>query len=246
MQQALPTAHCELRRRCPGLCSTSYATPHCLPRRAARPWRVVAMASNSSNLFDYMDRQFEFMERQMDREIESMRVQVDRDVNAALSRAQAAEQQALRQQSQLFEGTRAGPNVDIQRQEESGPGMYRYYERIQITSGGGSGRTTYIGQPPPAAAASVVAPAPSLNPAFVGALVLAGGYLTLTAAFNKNYPLTNYAESKRWLLLALWPLLFLFSPKFREQFNAAVRGERAGIGREGPAGGAGGSGSGSL
>jgi hypothetical protein len=30
------------------------------------------------------------------------------------------------------------PNVQVERREEAGPGMYRYYERIQITSGTGA------------------------------------------------------------------------------------------------------------
>lgn len=63
--------------------------------------------------------------------------------------------------------------------------------------------------------------------------MLVGSYLALTAAFARNYALTNYAESKRWLLVMLWPLLFLFSPKFREQFAAAVRGQKAGFKGEG-------------
>ncbi len=133
---------------------------------------------------------------------------------------------------------RPAPNVDIRRQEEVGPGTYRYFERITISSGS-AGRGAYIVQPPPPAAVSAVAPLSPFNPGFVGALVLLGGYATLTAAFNRNYPLTNYAESKRWLLLALWPLLYLFSAKFREQFGAAIRGERVGLKRDGPSGGGG-------
>lgn len=83
------------------------------------------------------------------------------------------------------------------------------------------------GSSPPPAAASLSPAAAGPGPAaLLSVAVLVGGYAALTAAFNRNYQLTSYAEQKRWLLLALWPLLFLFSPKFREQFSAAVKGER--------------------
>ncbi|EFJ47020.1 hypothetical protein VOLCADRAFT_105310 [Volvox carteri f. nagariensis] len=223
----------ELRRRCPGPCSTSYTITRCSVPRVERPWRTVTKA----NIYDMMDRQLADMERQF----ETMQKQIDRDIDAAMSRAREAERQAdaefqraksgNSQRSSFSQDMRPSPNVEIQRQEESAPGMYRYYERIQINSSGSY--RGYISQPA-AAATSVVKPvSPSLNPALVGALVVLGGYVTLTAAFNRNYALTNYAESKRWLLMALWPLLFLFSPKFREQFAAAIRGERVGLKREG-------------
>ncbi len=92
---------------------------------------------------------------------------------------------------------------------------------------------SYTSVPPPASA-STAALSPAVGTAgLLGGVVLVGSYLALTVAFARNYALTNYMESKRWLLVMLWPLLFLFSPKFREQFAAAVRGQKAGVKREG-------------
>ncbi|KAG2427458.1 hypothetical protein HXX76_012394 [Chlamydomonas incerta] len=185
-------------------------------------------------MFDAMDRQF----AQMDRQFDAMQRQMDREFETAFGRARdaerlarEAERQALsdpaaRSSSASFrqELLRPAPEVDITRQEERGAGYYRYYERIQITSGGG-GRAHSSAPPPAAASLSPAASGPG-PAALLGVAVILGGYAALTAAFNRNYQLTSYAEQKRWLLLALWPLLFLFSPKFREQFLAAVKGER--------------------
>ncbi|KXZ41210.1 hypothetical protein GPECTOR_647g762 [Gonium pectorale] len=166
----------------------------------------------------------------MDREFTTMQRQMDRDIDMALSRARELERQAdaefrrsmtdsdARLRTSLREDLRSAPNVDIQRQEERGPGTYRYYERIQITSGGGGGRVVAV---PPTAATTLAAPPPAagVSPALVGALIAVGSYVAVTAAFNRNYHLTSYTEQKRWLLLALWPLLVLFSPKFREHIE---------------------------
>ncbi|KAG2486068.1 hypothetical protein HYH03_015274 [Edaphochlamys debaryana] len=204
----------------------------------ARQARVVARAS-PFDMFDAMDRQFELMDRQF----EAMQRQMDRDMDSAMRMARDAERQA-REAERLAdsevqrslpsfrrEELRPAPNVDITRQEERGPGTYRYYERIQITSGG-PGRGAYTALPPPAAA--TLAPGPGLGGgALLGIAVAVGGWAALTAAFNRNYHLTVYAESKRWMLLLLWPLLVLFSPKFREQWAAVVRGERPFTRKEG-------------
>ncbi|GIL80644.1 hypothetical protein Vretimale_9207 [Volvox reticuliferus] len=243
MQHTGPSTCVDARRRCSGMCSTSYLASRCSRTQAARPWRAVAKASTSS-IFDVMDRQFADMERQFG----AMQRQMDRDIDMALSRAREAERQAdaefqramtgtsaTTRQSTFFQEMRPAPNVDIQRQEEVSPGAYRYYERIQITGTGGGSVRGYVAQPPPVPKAAVAPVSPALNPVFIGALVVLGGYVTMTAAFSRNYALTNYAESKRWLLLALWPLLFLFSAKFREQFAAAIRGERVPLKREGQA-----------
>jgi hypothetical protein len=94
----------------------------------------------------------------------------------------------------------------------------------------------------PVTSVTVVQPSSHLNTPLVAAAVLAGGWAALTAAFLRNYPLTTYAESKRWLLALLWPLLLFVSPKFRAQWQAAVRGERPPSERSGPgSGGSGGS-----
>lgn len=59
------------------------------------------------------------------------------------------------------------------------------------------------------------------------ALAAAGAaYVAASMSFLRNYHLTVYAARWRWLLAALWPLLLLGSARFREQFLAAVRGQR--------------------
>ncbi|GIL63266.1 hypothetical protein Vafri_17367 [Volvox africanus] len=240
MQHPCRSTYYDARRRCSGQCSSSYTTPRCSVWQAARIRRIVTKASTSS-IFDVMDRQFADIERQMG----AVQRQMDRDIDMALSRAREAERQAdadfqramtgtsaTSRQSPFFQEMRPGPNVDIQRQEEVSPGAYRYYERIQVTGTGGGSVRGYVAQPAPIPKVAAVPVSPALNPVFIGALVVLGGVVTMTAAFNRNYALTNYAESKRWLLLALWPLLFLFSAKFREQFAAAIRGERVPLKRE--------------
>lgn len=111
-----------------------------------------------------------------------------------------------------------GPNVSIRRHEERGPGSYRYFESIHVTSGGGYYRP-----------AAVLPPAASpLSAAAIGAAVVVTGLAALGAAFYRNYGLTTFAENRRWLLTLLWPLLFPFSSKFREEFATALRGEPRG------------------
>ncbi|GFR41880.1 hypothetical protein Agub_g2663 [Astrephomene gubernaculifera] len=218
----------KLRRQCASSCSTSY--------NQARPlWRILCgrprnvTRASLPDVFNLMDR--ELMD--FDRQFVAMQRQMDRDMDMALSRARLMERQAESIRSSLREDLRQAPNVDIQRQEERGPGMYRYYERIQITSGGGRS-LSYGALPAPAVSSVSTTTAPSIaTPLLVSAMVTVGGYAALTTAFNRNYQLTTYAESKRWLLLLLWPLLVLFSPKFREQFVAAVQGRRVELKRDG-------------
>lgn len=54
-----------------------------------------------------------------------------------------------------------------------------------------------------------------------------GAYAAVAAAFLRNFSLTTYADRARWYLVPLWPILLLFSPSFRTQFIAAVKGMRA-------------------
>jgi hypothetical protein len=74
--------------------------------------------------------------------------------------------------------------------------------------------------------ATTHAPAGLASPLLVLAVVLAGAYAAVTAAFARNFSLTTYGERSRWQLLALWPVLALLNKPFREQFSAAMRGER--------------------
>ena len=61
---------------------------------------------------------------------------------------------------------------------------------------------------------------------FPGILLLSlllGAWVSVTAAFNKRYHMTVYAENRRWTILILWPLLILFSPKFRQEFFTVLQ-----------------------
>lgn len=91
----------------------------------------------------------------------------------------------------------------------------RYYESIQIS--GGSSWTTLT----PAHSHAAF-----FNPLLFAAVVLAGAYAAVTAAFARNYDLTTYGERSRWRLLLLWPVLAVFSRRFWRQFSSALRGEK--------------------
>jgi hypothetical protein len=64
------------------------------------------------------------------------------------------------------------------------------------------------------------------SPLLFAALVLAGAYAAVTAAFNRNYELTTYKQQGKWQLLLMWPVLALFSKNFRQQFVSALKGEK--------------------
>jgi hypothetical protein len=94
--------------------------------------------------------------------------------------------------------------------------LCRYYESIQIRSGGVSSMT-------------VLTPAqstPLFSPLLFAALILSGAYAAVTAAFNRNYELTTYKQQGKWQLLLMWPVLVLFSKNFRQQFVSALKGEK--------------------
>jgi hypothetical protein len=90
----------------------------------------------------------------------------------------------------------------------------RYYESIQISSG--TGFTTLT----PAHSTAF------FNPLLFAAVVLAGAYAAVTAAFARNYDLTTYGDRAKWRLLLLWPVLAVFSKQFWRQFSSALRGEK--------------------
>lgn len=96
----------------------------------------------------------------------------------------------------------------------------RYYESIQISSG--TGFTTLT----PAHSTAF------FNPLLFAALVLAGAYAAVTAAFARNYDLTTYCERAKWRLLLLWPVLSVFSKPFWRQFSSALRGEKVRVNEE--------------
>jgi len=211
--------------------------------RAALSSRIVAAAGPRDDFFgdmaadmaamdrlmerqmSFMDRQMSDMARQMDAEMGSVmrgvrRTEADIDRAVEQARAQAQASASSSAQSYQTELWGAQPNVQIRRSEERGSSSYRYYESISITSGGPRYYTV------PAHAAG---PSPLL---FVAAL-LAGIYAALAAAFARNFHLTTYQDRARWWMALAWPLLLLFSPAYRAQFLAAVRGLRVGTKQEG-------------
>lgn len=66
----------------------------------------------------------------------------------------------------------------------------------------------------------------AFNPLLLLAVVMAGAYAAVTAAFNRNYGLTTYKQQGKWQLLLLWPFLIPFSNSFRQQFVSALKGEK--------------------
>ncbi|WIA09577.1 hypothetical protein OEZ85_008969 [Tetradesmus obliquus] len=120
-----------------------------------------------------MDEQFREFDRQFDRAFADID-QAQRQLDAELARSM----RQLQQQE---------PAVRIERREERAPGSYRYYESIQIRSGGTSSMT-------------VLTPAHStalFSPLLFAALVLAGAYAAVTAAFNPHIHLANGSAQER-------------------------------------------------
>jgi hypothetical protein len=144
--------------------------------------------------------------------------QMDRALRRADEAAAAAREQASSgERTTTTTTTRNDNNVRVERSESRAPGSYRYYERIEISSGQ---PLTFVSS----SAAGAAAPPPLL---LLFALVAAGAYAAVTAAFSKNYHLTLYAARDRLRLALTWPLLLLTSPSFRAQFvTAVVKGER--------------------
>eukprot|EP00882_Tetradesmus_deserticola_P006985 GHRQ01007357.1.p1 GENE.GHRQ01007357.1~~GHRQ01007357.1.p1 ORF type:complete len:250 (+),score=99.69 GHRQ01007357.1:379-1128(+) len=149
-----------------------------------------------------MDEQFRDFDRQFDRAFADMD-KVQRQLDAELARS-------LRQLQQQE------PGVRIERQEERAPGSYRYFESIQIRSGGTTSMTVLT----PAHSTSL------FSPLLFAALVLAGAYAAVTAAFNRNFELTTYKAQGKWQLLLMWPVLAPLSRNFRQQFVSALKGEK--------------------
>jgi uncharacterized membrane protein YgcG len=113
------------------------------------------------------------------------------------------------------------------------PAACRYYESIQIRSG-----TSFTTLTPAHSTAF-------FNPLLFAAVVLAGAYAAVSAAFARNYDLTLYSDREKWKLLLLWPVLALTSQQFRRQFSSALRGEKVRVQEEVDDGISGGSSSGS-
>lgn len=68
------------------------------------------------------------------------------------------------------------------------------------------------------------APGALFSPLLTLALVLAGAWAAITAAFARNYDKTTYSAASKGKIFLLWPFLAAFSARFRQQFVSALRG----------------------
>ncbi len=104
------------------------------------------------------------------------------------------------------------PNVQIRR----GPNSYRYSESIVIHGGGSY---SYSSQ-------QLVSSPQLFSPLLTLAILFGAAYAFLTARFLKNFESTVFKRGSGWKLALLWPVLFAGSPSFRQEFLAAVKGQR--------------------
>jgi hypothetical protein len=199
-------------------------------RTKATPLALAATASSSSPADPILSdlNQMQQAMRQFDRDMDSLFWGQGGSPFAAAEREM---ERAMRLADEELERaatttTSKDGRVRVERSESRAPGAYRYYERIEVVNGGGGAWAV----PQPA----TTAPPPPI--ALLAALITAGAYAALTAAFARNFDLTLYAARDKLRLALTWPVLLLTSKSFRSQFvTAVVRGERVRVTR--PSGG---------
>lgn len=116
--------------------------------------------------------------------------------------------------------------VTYRRQEKStGPTFSRYFSEQVVVYGNTPATIVH----PPSHAYTGLS---SLS--LLVAALIAGAWTAVTMAFNKGYKKTIYSEDvvKKVPLLLFWPILLVFSAKFREQFNAAIHQSGSGKQRQ--------------
>jgi hypothetical protein len=190
---------------------------------ASQQWRFDDLASSPSSLTSFDDLWSEQLR--------------------AMQRAQDRMELQQREMEQRFEAVQreaqpAGGSGRQAVQEHSGPCGY-HWQRTYSRNGPGyqeyrSESFAVVGAPPahcgmmhaPPSSALHMDPLSSLS--LLLAAALAGFWAAMTTAFNRRFSLTTYREESRWRLLLLWPFLLVTSAEFREQFWAAVRGQRPG------------------
>lgn len=156
--------------------------------------------------------------------IDRMQRDMDSRFQAAEMRMRGIDALEERATGRFKEGNRVeelqGNNWRQWRREftDNGPGRHVYYSESITTYGipysswssvpasGMSGSMTVVG--------------------LLGGAVVLGAWGALTAAFARNYHTTIYSRRWKWVLLALWPVLVLLSPRFRGQWRRVVRGIR--------------------
>lgn len=158
---------------------------------------------------------------QFDREMDALSRQLDAEIGRTMEAARRMEASARADADRALAQAQQGviisePGIQVRRSEERGVNSYRYYESISISSG----PTRY--HYGPQLTAGGLGPSPWL----FAVAMMAGAYAALAAAFTRNLRLTTYNSKTGWQLGLLWPFLVVTSKGFREQFFAAVRGQR--------------------
>lgn len=92
--------------------------------------------------------------------------------------------------------------------QDEGNGFY-YYESVTVWSSSNG----YSKQGPPGASLALIA-----------AGTISAIYAVIGTAFWKQFPATRFHATAKWRLTLLWPLLYIFSPKFRIELRNAVTG----------------------
>ncbi|KAK9918348.1 hypothetical protein WJX75_003366 [Coccomyxa subellipsoidea] len=212
------------------LCSTS-GRPFCAQRLSplslgkVRP--SVARASerfepglDAPALSEYFDRQMAQMQRTFS--------EIEREMDADMTRMNERARQ-LRERGELqgFNQRQDGAQTyrDEQQWEEQLPGGWRKSYRSESI--------TYFGSPPaaPVQLQSTGMGGVGGNLALLAVATIVGAYAAVAAALLRSYKHTRYSASKAWLLVAAWPVLALFSDRFRAEVMAALR--RQGMTKDG-------------
>ncbi|CAL8463837.1 g3371 [Coccomyxa elongata] len=167
---------------------------------------------DAPSLSDFFDGQM----AQMQRSFIEMEREMDREVSRINERARKLQERGkVTGFSQRQEGAQTYRNE--QQWEEKLPGGWRKGYRSESI--------TYFGAPTSAPIQLQSAQSAGLgNGVTLFALAtLIGAYTAVAAALMQSYKHTKYSASKAWLVVAAWPLLALFSDRFRQEIRTALR-----------------------
>ncbi|EIE18850.1 hypothetical protein COCSUDRAFT_68051 [Coccomyxa subellipsoidea C-169] len=200
------------------ICSTSGRTlcPQKLSR--GRLNHLVARASeqfetglDAPALTDYLDGQMSQLQRTF--------AELEREMDADMSRVnERARQLQERGQARMYTERQNGAQTyrNEQQWEEQLPGGWRKGYRSESI--------TYFGSPPAAAPQLQSTGLTGLggNVALLAVATVVGAYAAVAAALLRSYKHTRYSASKAWLVVAVWPVLALFSDRFRQEIATAL------------------------
>ena len=190
--------------------SNGWATTRAFPQNSADTIMDPFMVASS--LFDEEFRVMERMQRDMDaRFAEARRIAEDAErVGGNSSNERLGKNERVQELG--------GNNWRQWRREykDDAPGRHVYYTESITTFGGpysSPANSFDINNPP----GSLLSPF-----SLLGIALLLGAWGSLTASFARKYHTTIYSQKWKWVLLALWPILALISPRFREEWRRAV------------------------